>query len=195
MILPSDSLLTLSYYRSIIFFFSPLHSSLSYTYLLIRYVETGSDDTSLGLTPAGTSHYRQQREKEKDKDKDKDGLVAGASSSPSATDSGSAVSSNATGTGTGAGPVVTTHNPGPGAHSAEIAGVEVTPSPPLPFPCSYIPLLAPPPVLVSILSFHVVPSTQRICPYFPHQFLIALSHAPFLVLPLFLSSLGDGGCG
>ena len=123
---------------------------------MVRYVETGSDDTSLGLTPAGTSHYRQLREKEKEKEKEKakekekeegkNTLVVGASPGQLAVDStttggvaGSSVvagaggavnTSNATSTpgpspGPSPGPVVTTHNPGPGAHAAEIAGVEV----------------------------------------------------------------------
>ena len=125
----------------------------------IRYVETGSDDTSLGLTPAGTSHYRQLREKEKEKEKEKakekekeegkDSLVVGGSPSQLTVDSattggvaGSSVVAGAGGAvstststpgaspGPSPGPVVTTHNPGPGAHAAEIAGVEVILNPP-----------------------------------------------------------------
>ena len=114
-------------------------------------METGSDDTSLGLTPAGTSHYRQLREKEKEKDKEKgkekekeegkESLVVGDSGNTTGGVAGSSVvagagvavsnnsltpGSNVTGNGPSPGPpAVTTHNPGAGAHATEIAGVEV----------------------------------------------------------------------
>ena len=96
-----------------------LLSSLYY----LRYVETGSDDASLGLTPAGNSHRKEkQREKEREaREKEgKDGsLVVGNSSSTT-------VSGGDSGSGSGNDGMNSSVAATTGAHATEIAGVEVS---------------------------------------------------------------------